>query len=49
MSVARSPRLAAIRSKEDEADRKRVAVLVGAIAFLAAALVVLAITLKVFQ
>lgn len=47
MSVVRSPRLESIRRKEDEADRKKVSVIVGGICVAIALLFVGAVTLKV--
>ncbi len=43
MSVTRTPRLAEIRQREDEIDRRKAAALIGAACFLAAAAVVLGV------
>ena len=49
MSVTRTPRLADIRRREDEADRNKVVVIVGGLCVAAAFLVVGLATLGVFR
>lgn len=49
MSIVRSPRLADIRRREDEADRRKVRIIIGGLCFLAACAYVVAITIPVWK